>query len=118
MADTGSETSEQASAKSPLMRFLPLVLLAAAAAAFFALGLDQYLTFEALRENRALLADFVAAQGALAVLLYIVIYAVSVALSVPGAAILTVTGAATLFFVVFATPLISVTQVAAQALFP
>ena len=74
------------------MRFLPLVLLAAAAAAFFALGLDQYLTFEALRENRALLADFVAVQGAFAVLLYIVIYVVSVALSVPGAAILTVTG--------------------------
>ena len=92
MADTGPETSEQATAKSPLMRFLSLALLAAAAAACFALGLDQFLTFEALRENRALLADFVAAQGALAVLLYIVIYAVSVALSVPGAAILTVTG--------------------------
>ena len=92
MADSGSETSEQASAKSPLMRFLPLVLLAAAAAAFFALGLDQYLTFEVLRENRALLADFVAVQGAYAVLLYIVIYVISVALSVPGAAILTVTG--------------------------
>ena len=74
------------------MRFLPLVLLAAAAAAFFALGLDQYLTFEVLRENRALLADFVAVQGAYAVLLYIVIYVISVALSVPGAAILTVTG--------------------------
>ena len=92
MADTGSKTSEQATAKSPLMRFLPLVLLAAAAAAFFALGLDQYLTFEVLRENRALLADFVAVQGAYAVLLYIVIYVISVALSVPGAAILTVTG--------------------------
>ena len=92
MADTGSETSKQATAKSPLMRFLSLALLAAAAAACFALGLDQFLTFEALRENRALLADFVAAQGALAVLLYIVIYAVLVALSVPGAAILTVTG--------------------------
>ncbi len=92
MAGSGSQTSEQVSAKSPLMRFLPLVLLAAAAAAFFALGLDQYLTFEALRENRALLADFVAVQGAFAVLLYIVIYVVSVALSVPGAAILTVTG--------------------------
>ena len=74
------------------MRFLPLVLLAASAALFFALGLDQFLTFEALRENRALLADFVAVQGAFAVLLYIVIYVISVVLSVPGAAILTVTG--------------------------
>ncbi len=92
MAGSGSQTSEQVSSKSSLMRFLPLVLLAAAAAAFFALGLDQYLTFEALRENRARLADFVAVQGAFAVLLYIVIYVVSVALSVPGAAILTVTG--------------------------
>ena len=58
MADTGSETSEQATAKSPLMRFLSLALLAAAAAAAcFAVGLDQFLTCEAMRENRALLAD-------------------------------------------------------------
>ena len=34
------------------------------------------------------------------------------------AVILTVTGIATLFFVVFATPLVSITHVAAQALFP
>lgn len=92
MADTESDTSGKQDAKSPLMRFLPLVVLVAAAALFFALDLDRYLTFDALRENRALLADFVAAQGALAVFLYIVIYAASVALSVPGAAILTVTG--------------------------
>lgn len=80
------------STKSPFLRFLPLLVLAAGIAAFFYFGLDRYLTFEALRENRTLLSDFVAAQGLVAVALYIGLYTVSVALSVPGASILTIAG--------------------------
>lgn len=91
-ASDANATAEATQAKSPFMRFLPLVLLAAAIGAFFALGLDQYLTFDALRENRALLDDFVVQQGVIAVALYIAIYAISVALSVPGASILTIAG--------------------------
>ena len=76
----------------PVKRVVPLVALAAAAAAVFALGLDDYLTFEALRENRHLLMDFVAGQATLAVVLYLLIYAASTAISLPGGAILTITG--------------------------
>jgi len=79
-------------AKSRLMRFLPLAVVAVGIAMFFVLGLDRFLTFDALRENRAQLADFVDAQGILAIALYIFVYALSVALSVPGAAVLTIAG--------------------------
>jgi len=81
-------------ASSPplLRRLLPLLLLAAGFAAFFALGLDRQLSLAALARHRADLAGFVAAQGAVAVLAYIGVYALSVAFSVPGATVLTVAG--------------------------
>jgi hypothetical protein len=73
-------------------RLLPLVLLGAGIAAFFALGLDRYLTFEQLREHRESLTTFVAAMPVTSVGLFILVYTVAVALSVPGAVILTLTG--------------------------
>jgi uncharacterized membrane protein YdjX (TVP38/TMEM64 family) len=73
-------------------RLLPLVLLGAGIAAFFALGLDRYLTFEQLREHRESLTTFVAAMPVTSVALFILVYTVAVALSVPGAVILTLTG--------------------------
>jgi uncharacterized membrane protein YdjX (TVP38/TMEM64 family) len=86
------EISSELEPKSPFVRFLPLIILPAAIAGFFALSLDKYLTFDALRVNRATLGAFVAEQGVIAVALYIAIYATSVALSVPGALILTIAG--------------------------
>lgn len=76
--------------RSPVRRFLPVAVLAAAATAFFALGLHRYLTFDALREHRTELMGFVAANFALAVILFIGLYAASTALSLPGGAVLTV----------------------------
>jgi len=73
-------------------RLLPLAVLAVGVGAFFALGLDRYVTFEALRDNRQVLMHFVDDYGLLAVALYILIYAASTALSLPGGAVLTVTG--------------------------
>jgi uncharacterized membrane protein YdjX (TVP38/TMEM64 family) len=73
-------------------RLLPLVLLGGGIAAFFALGLDRYLTFEQLREHRETLTSFVATMPVASVAIFILVYTVAVALSVPGAAILTLTG--------------------------
>ena len=78
--------------RSPLRRFLPVVLLGAGAALFFALGLHRHLSFEALREHHAGLARFVAGHAALAAVLYVAAYAASTAASVPGGLVLTVTG--------------------------
>ena len=75
-----------------LKGLIPMAALVAGAAAFFVLGLDDYLTFDSLRQNRSLLMAFVDGQGVLAVGLFMGIYALATALSVPGGLILTVTG--------------------------
>ncbi len=71
-------------------RFWPLGLLALAIGTFFALDLDMYLTFEALRENRATLTT--AEHAVWASLLYMTLYAGAVAMSLPGGAVLTIAG--------------------------
>lgn len=75
-----------------LRRLLPLVVLAAAIAAFFALGLGRYLTFAALAAHRQWLLAEVARAGVLAPLAFIAVYAAVAALSVPGGVFLTVAG--------------------------
>ena len=73
-------------------RLVPLGLLVAAGIAFIAIGGRQYLTFAALAENRDWLCDLVQRWGLVSGLLYIAAYAGLVALSVPGAAVLTIAG--------------------------
>lgn len=73
-------------------RFAPLVLIVLAFAAFFALGLDRYLTFDALRENRQWLVDTVAENHLISALVFILVYAAAVAVSLPGASLLTLLG--------------------------
>ena len=80
-------------ASRPLARRLaPVALLAAGAAAFFALGLHRHLSFEALREHHEELAALVAGNRVLAAVLFVAAYAASTAASVPGGLVLTVTG--------------------------
>ncbi|MCE2510615.1 MAG: TVP38/TMEM64 family protein [Alphaproteobacteria bacterium] len=78
--------------KGLLWRYLPIATLAAGLVAFLTLGLHEYLTFETLKANRAELLDFVGRHLALATLIYVTCYAVSVAFSIPGGAVLTITG--------------------------
>ena len=75
-----------------MKKFVPLGVLVAGIAAFFALGLDHYVSFEALREHRDVLANFVAYYPLLAPLAFMMIYAVVVAFSLPGGAIMTIAG--------------------------
>jgi uncharacterized membrane protein YdjX (TVP38/TMEM64 family) len=90
--EAGAPAAVAVPRRAGLRRLVPVVALAAGLGAFFALGLDRYLSFEALRDNRTMLMDFVASDTALAVALYIAVYAGLTALSVPGGAILTVAG--------------------------
>ncbi len=73
-------------------RLLPLIILIGAVVLVFSMGWHKYLSFEVLADNRDRLKDFVDANFLLAALAYVVIYAVSVALSLPGGLILTVSG--------------------------
>ena len=79
-------------APSMLDRLAPLFPLIAAFVAFFALGLDDYVSLDVLRENRALLKEWVQANRTEAALLFIAIYIVVAAASLPAGAVLSVTG--------------------------
>ncbi len=75
-----------------LHRILPLALLAAAGVIFMVLGGYRYVTLAALADNREWLRDTVVRSGVEGVLAFILAYAGFVSLSVPGAALLTMTG--------------------------
>ena len=75
-----------------LKRWLPLLALAAIAAAAFSLGLHDYLSFEALRENRELLLAQVEKSYVIAALGFMAIYALATAVSLPGGAMLSIAG--------------------------
>lgn len=73
-------------------RLVPLALLVAAGVAFVAAGAGHYVTFAALAEHRSWLCRLVARWGVVAAVLYGAAYAVLVALSLPGGAVLTIAG--------------------------
>lgn len=77
---------------NPYLRLWPVAVLLAGLAGFFLLDLDAHLSFDALRDNRAFLTRWTEANGLLAVLAYMAIYIVVVAFSLPGGAVLTITG--------------------------
>lgn len=85
---TEPETNMQ---KSPLMRNLPLLVIGVVAA-IGAFTLRDYLSFDALRDNREALLAFRDANFVLTVLGFIAIYVLIVGFSLPGAAIATLTG--------------------------
>jgi uncharacterized membrane protein YdjX (TVP38/TMEM64 family) len=88
-----TETTPPAKPKrGVLRRLLPLLVLACGFGAFFALGLDRYLSFQALADNRAWLESQVEANAVLTAILYVATYAAVAAFSIPGGAILTLLG--------------------------
>lgn len=75
-----------------IRKLWPLAVLAAGFAAFFAFGLNEYLSFDVLRENRETLLAWVDDNAVLAGLTYILAYAAVVAFSLPGGLIMTIAG--------------------------
>ena len=73
-------------------RWLPLALLLGASVACYALGLQHYLSLQRLAENQTQLLGFVTQNLVLAMAIYFLIYVLVVALSLPGAALLSVAG--------------------------
>jgi uncharacterized membrane protein YdjX (TVP38/TMEM64 family) len=83
--------SEQAKQKSPFVRYLPLAVIVVVAA-IGAFALRDYLSFDALRENREALVAFRDSNYLLTVLGFVGAYILIVAFSLPGATIATLTG--------------------------
>jgi pyruvate/2-oxoglutarate dehydrogenase complex dihydrolipoamide dehydrogenase (E3) component/uncharacterized membrane protein YdjX (TVP38/TMEM64 family) len=76
-------------------RKLALALTAGLAiAAFFAFDLGQYLNLRTLKEQQAAIQGFQAAQPLLSGVIYFLVYVAATALSLPGAALLTLAGGA------------------------
>ncbi len=78
--------------KSSQGKIIIAVLFAAAIGAFFYFDFKQYLTLEALKSNRDSLLAFTEGNYATAVALFICVYIVQTAFSLPGGAILTLAG--------------------------
>lgn len=70
----------------------PAAALVAVIAVAYWYRLDQYLTVDAIRDNRAALLAYVEENRALAVVAFMVVYAAAVAVSLPGAVVLTLAG--------------------------
>jgi uncharacterized membrane protein YdjX (TVP38/TMEM64 family) len=86
MADIGPPS------RLSLKRLAPLIALVAGLVLFFALGLNRYLSLDALAENRQRLLGWVTGHQLLAVPAYVLIYAAVVAFSLPGATVMTLSG--------------------------
>ncbi|RDI42583.1 TVP38/TMEM64 family inner membrane protein YdjZ [Aquicella lusitana] len=75
-----------------LLRWLPLCLIVIGLGCVFYFGWHRYLSFSALKDYHALLRGWAEAHYLLTAIIYIMVYIVAVALSVPGAVFITLTG--------------------------
>ena len=80
--------------KKLLPKILVVVALVGLIAAFFAFDLGQYLTLDALKENRAELQGLIADNPWFYGMIFFVVYVIVTGASLPGAAILTLAGGA------------------------
>jgi uncharacterized membrane protein YdjX (TVP38/TMEM64 family) len=80
------------SSPSVLKRAAPALIIAAALTLFFALGLQRYFTLDTLRDNREALSAWVDAAPLRTMAIFAALYAAAVAISFPGASILTIFG--------------------------
>lgn len=86
--DTGAREPDKAAWR----RYLPLLALALAMAGAYAAGLHRYLNLDAVLQHREQLKQAVEANRLLSLLAFAGVYAAAVALSFPGAALLTLLG--------------------------
>jgi uncharacterized membrane protein YdjX (TVP38/TMEM64 family) len=77
-----------------LARLIPLGAILALMVFAVAMGWHRQLAFETLVRHRSAVEELVAAHRVMAILTFIAVYATAVALSFPGAALLTITGGA------------------------
>jgi len=86
------ESDALTSARPAYRRWLPLVGLIGLMGVVYALGLQRYLSIQNLLEHESLLQDFVTQHLFTALAIYFAVYVVAVALSLPGASLLSIAG--------------------------
>ncbi|MBI3900945.1 MAG: VTT domain-containing protein, partial [Chlamydiia bacterium] len=73
-------------------RLLPFLIILMLMIASYSLGIHKYLTIDALKQNYSLLQGYVDGHPVLSPILYILIYAISTAILLPGGAFLSMAG--------------------------
>ena len=84
------QNSDETGRISFLKRWLPIGLIAVALTTAYGLGLHEYISLQAIADNRETLQNFVAGNKLLAALVYMLIYIAAVSVSLPGASFLTI----------------------------
>lgn len=75
-----------------MKKFLPLIVILVLMAIAYVTGLHEYVTVESLQEHRIVLLTLVATRPILAPFVYMIVYTISTALSIPGAIFLSIFG--------------------------
>jgi len=75
-----------------IKKWLPLLVIATMLVVFLSTDLKDYLSFESLKSHQSELSSWTQAHFALAILLFVLVYIVAVAVSLPGAVFLTLGG--------------------------
>ena len=78
----------------PFRKFLLALAIGSAIATFFLFDLGQYLNLQTLKDQQGAIQAFQATRPIFAVVIYFVLYVIATALSIPGAALLTLAGGA------------------------
>ena len=84
--------TDSAESSSPLVKIVILGILGLGLGAFFYFDVGQYFSLEALKANRDDLLAYTNANFAAAVILYVSIYILQTGFSLPGGALMTLTG--------------------------
>lgn len=88
----GTKPGLKATLLAGLRRLWPILVLITGFALFFALGLDERFTLDTLKENREWLQDRVSSHPVISLAVFMTSYALVVAFSLPGGAMMTVIG--------------------------
>ena len=95
MADTnGSPFTQEMDREvmKAIKKFIPLIIILGLMGLAYFTGLGEYLSFESLKEHRSRLKDLVNEYPSTAPILYMIVYAISTALSIPGGLFLSIFG--------------------------
>lgn len=92
MAAEMQPNNAQEKAEFSIRKLIPIIILMIGLVLFFVFDLDEYITQEKLRDNREWLLGTVADHAVLTALVFMAIYVIGVAFSLPVGAVLTIAG--------------------------
>jgi uncharacterized membrane protein YdjX (TVP38/TMEM64 family) len=84
--------AKETPSRSALRRWLPLIVIVVLSVAAIAIGWNQNISFETLVRNNEAVHVFIRDNRLAAVAIYVAIYVVAIALSLPGGLVMTMTG--------------------------